>query len=35
MGVLLLRLVALIPFVGAIAVAVAWIVGFGGAIMAL
>ena len=34
-GVLVLRLIALIPFAGAIVMAVAWIVGFGAAIVAL
>jgi hypothetical protein len=34
-GVVVLRLVQLIPFVGSIIVAVAWIVGFGAAVMAL
>lgn len=34
-GVLVLRLIALIPIAGAIALAVAWILGFGAAVLAL
>jgi hypothetical protein len=34
-GVIVLQLVQLIPIVGAIAVAIAWIVGFGGAVVAI